>query len=291
MAGVGNYQGLQPPMVGAKPLQMESERPHAALLRVGAAALDVKVVDKAKAPLVLVPDGYKVQYVELEDQPPKRKEGKHTILSAASFISFYAKHAVEGCTEIYGIRGDRPAFSAVFDDHSATGPGWRRFQAHYECPLAREWTVWTGNNGQAKAKGQEAFAEFLENNQLDVFEPNGAVMLEIAKQLEAKKNVNYESGIRLSDGQIQYRYEEQIQGSAAKGTMTIPENFSLAIPVFDGGPRYQIEARFRYRINSDRKLVLWYDLVRPHKVIEDAAQEVWALIEEGCGTKILHAEV
>lgn len=34
-------------------------------------------------------------------------------------------------------------------------------------------------------------------------------------------------------------------------------------------------------------LKIWYELVRPHKVLEAAFRAVWAQIEEQTGTKIL----
>ena len=113
-------------------------------------------------------------------------------------------------------------------------------------------------------------------------------MLEVSRTLEAKKKVNFASGIRLANGEVQFTYEEQIQGTAAKGQIKVPETFVLGIPVFHGGPRYHVEARLRYRIADGGAMTMWYDLLRPHKIIEHAALEVWKEIETETGESILH---
>ena len=95
-------------------------------------------------------------------------------------------------------------------------------------------------------------------------------MLEIALTLEAKKKVNFVSGLRLTNGSNEFTYEEQVDGSAAKGKLKIPEKISLGIPVFLNGDPYKVEANFRYRIGDGGKLQMWYELVRPHVIIDDA---------------------
>lgn len=71
--------------------------------------------------------------------------------------------------------------------------------------------------------------------------------------------------------------------------MQIPEVFKIGIPVLEGGPRYSVQARLRYRIDGGA-LVMWFDLLRPHKIIEDAVLAVWKDIEAGTGTAILNGD-
>jgi uncharacterized protein YfdQ (DUF2303 family) len=172
------------------------------------------------------------------------------------------------------------------DDSAANGPGWGDHRVTYTCPHTTEWRTWIGAN--KKPMNQVDFAQFIEDNLPDIVE--GALLLEVSRTLEAKKKVNFASGIRLSDGQNQFTYEEQIEGTAGKGQFKVPETFALGLSVFEGGDKYAVEARLRYRINEG-KLALWYDLTRPHKIVEDAVKGVWKSIEEGTGSTILHAAV
>jgi hypothetical protein len=51
-----------------------------------------------------------------------------------------------------------------------------------------------------------------------------------------------------------------------------------------------VEARLRYRIETG-SLVMWYDLLRAHKVHEDAIMEVWGAIQSETGVSIFNGEV
>lgn len=217
---------------------------------------------------------------------PTRKKGTINFADAASFTTYIAKHKTES-TELFGTLS-HGSFTAVIDHHSTTTAGWGQHEAKYNCPQSREWQVWTQDN-KAQMK-QEQFAQFIEDNLLDIIEPASADMLEISRSLEAKKKVNFKSGIRLSNGEQQIAYEESIEGSTSKNNLTIPESFFIAIPVLTGGEPYRIEARLRYRISDSAQLTMWYDLVRPHKSFEDAVQAAWEQVETATEQKILHVE-
>jgi uncharacterized protein YfdQ (DUF2303 family) len=105
-------------------------------------------------------------------------------------------------------------------------------------------------------------------------------MLEVATNLQATTSAQFGSAMRLSNGAAQFKYHEDITASA--GGFEVPEQFCIAIPVFQNGPTYLIHARLRFRLTSG-KLQFWYDLVRPHKVIEAAAADITAIIKEQTG--------
>ncbi|MET3514313.1 uncharacterized protein YfdQ (DUF2303 family) [Pseudacidovorax sp. 1753] len=257
-----------------------------AALAAGAASVGIKTVDlaslKGQAPYAIVPEGYELQECTDFLLQPIRKAGTTKLNDAASFIAVVNDQKGEA-TRLYSTVNP-PTFLAVFNDTSAE-PGWRDHRASYNAPLSPEWQIWLGSSG--KACSQTDFAAFIEANMLDIIEPEGAVMLEVSRSLEAKKKVEFASSIRLSDGSVQFNYEEDIQGSAHKGQLKVPEVFVLAIPVFENGEPWRVEAKLRYRINDGGKLAIWYELVRPHKVIEAAVKDLRAKIAEGTGLDIL----
>lgn len=235
-------------------------------------------------PFVIIPEGYAVHDIEQLFPSPQRKRGSRNFKDVGSFIRWIAEHQTEA-THVFGDKL-KPSFKAVFNDNAAT-PGWGDFIASYACPLSTEWKKWSGHDG--KVMTQADFAKFIEDNSLDCRLPASADMIEISRSLEAKKKVNFASAIRLSDGQTQFTYEEDIQGTASKGRLSVPETFEIAIPVLEGGDLYALSCRLRYRI-ADGKLVMWFDLERPHKILEAAANQVWADIEKGTGLVIFHGE-
>ena len=54
---------------------------------------------------------------------------------------------------------------------------------------------------------------------------------------------------------------------------------TLSIPVFENEAPRELDARLRYRIKpGEGSLSLWFELVRPHKVLEAAFRETWSRI-------------
>lgn len=134
---------------------------------------------------------------------------------------------------------------------------------------------------------QVEMAQFIENNIDDVVEPVGAELLEICRTLEAKKQVNFASSIRLSDGSHQFTYEEDVQGSAQKGQMKVPEIFVIGVPVFINGEKWKVQVRLRFRIDGG-KLSMWLEVVRPHKTLEAAVKDILKQVSDGTGLMPLH---
>lgn len=226
-------------------------------------------------PYVVVPQNSAVHDLESYLPNPLRKRGNVTLNDVASFCN-YVKAEKTAFTRIYGLVKE-PGFTAVFNDNGGEN-GWKDYRAIYACPMSNEWKTWLGKSGQQMT--QADFAAFVENNLPDIAVPPAADMLEISRSLEAKKKVNFASGIRLSNGQNELTYEEEISGTASKGKLQVPEEFTIGIPVLEGGVKYSVLARLRYRIADAGKLSIWYELVRPHKILEDAVSFVWSEIEQ-----------
>jgi uncharacterized protein YfdQ (DUF2303 family) len=225
-----------------------------------------------------------------------------TFHDAASFVEYFKEFGKYSGRIFCDLRAAR--FEAVMDYHlgpvapppaepeklqvvvDGVGPtaGWCDHKATYPCPKTVEWQTWESQN--AKGMSQIDFARFLESNLLDIVRPEGAVLLETCRTLEARKSAKFASSIRLDNGETQFLYEEEIQGSAQKGKLNIPETFLLGIRPFEGSQAYKVEVRLRYRI-KEGALTMWYELVRPHKVLEDAVAEIFDQIEDGTGVKIL----
>lgn len=256
-----------------------------AAIDAGVALAEPQVI--SDTPILLVPLGASVKNLEHLLDEPTRRRGQTTLRDEASFIKYVLEEneSPAGGARIYGSYNP-PQFIAVLNDHHKLNAGWRDFTAKFNCPLSIEWQAWLASS--KKTMTQTDFAQFIEDNLPDIVEPAAADMLEISRSLEAKKKVNFASGIRLANGENQLTYEEEISGTAQKGQLQVPEVFAIGIPVLEGGPRYRVEARLRYRIADGGKLSMWYELVRPHKVLEDAVKEVWQLIQTETNITILN---
>ena len=254
-----------------------------AALDAGAASVAVQNVEDH--PVFVVPAGYTVQDASQFLDAPLRKKGTVVLNDVASFIAYVDEEKTEA-TRLYG-QYNPPSFTAILNDHRGV-PAWKDYRATYACPLSVEWKTWNEKSGRQMT--QADFAAFIEDNLPDIASPPAADMLEISRSLEAKKKVNFASGIRLANGQNELTYEEEISGTASKGKLQVPEEFTLGMPVLEGGLRYAVQARLRYRIGDGGKLSMWFELVRPHKILEDAVNAVWAEVQEKTSLRVFNGK-
>lgn len=239
-------------------------------------ASKIIAVIEGGTPGIVLPSGFEFKDLSHTLPKPLRKKGVTNVGSVKSFVHLVNEHKGVG-TKVYADVNTNAKFLAVIDDHHKDGTGWGEHRVVYNCPLSPEWKAWINSDG--KQMSQEHFAMFIEENNLDIRTPEPAAMLEISRTLQAKKNVEFASGIRLDNGQTQLTYNEEVKGTAGgKGQLAIPETFTIGIPVYVGGAGYAFEARFRYRI-KDAHLTLWYDIIRPHKVLETAFAALRAQVE------------
>jgi uncharacterized protein YfdQ (DUF2303 family) len=250
----------------------------------------------------ILPKDYAVQSLEHLNATPLRPRGNPAFDDVDSFTSFFKRKAASAARATVGIDADgnpirgpaedspesqppflvffqeeRSLFTAIFDPD-----GWRHDIATFTLKHSPEWQRWIKTN--ATPLDQLRFATFLEDNARDIVDPEAAHMLEIAYKLEAKKSVDFVSGMRLSDGSTEFTYNET---TTSKGKMEIPTTFAVNIPVFAHTVGTLVTAKFRYRIQDGGKLNLWYDLDRPDIVAEDAKDAMVALVAERLGVPIL----
>ena len=262
-------------------------------------------------PMVLLPEGFQAQNLEKVLAAPTRKRGTTTLNDAESFVAVVNDQKGSN-TRLFSTINP-PTFTAVFNHH-AEGAGWGDHMAKYNAPISPEWGAW--NKADKQKFNQVEMAQFLESNLVDVVfiekadavpaqpadgdkpavaakpaepgSPDGATFLEICRTLEVKKKVTFKSSVRLPDGSTQFTYDEDVAGSAVKGTMLIPEQFTIGVPVFENGDKWMVDVRFRYRIQEGGHLVMWLELVRPHKTIETAVKELREQIGEKTGLQVLN---
>jgi len=244
------------------------------------------------APYVIVRDGVieRPWFLTERLEAPHRKTGTVKLNDAESFIAYYGMHG--NGAPVYATM--QPAqFVAVLNDHTKDKADWRDHRALFTVKYSPEWDVWFKHNGSGAAFGSnESFALFLEENAPDIVRPEPAKMLQIALNFRVNADVQFSLVQRLSDGDIDLGYKNVVTataGRAADGNVTIPEQFAIEVPVWAGleAKKYQIEARFRYRLREG-KLTLWYELVRPHKVVEQAFKDLWTQIATATKAPCLH---
>lgn len=232
--------------------------------------------------VILAPNNLKMfDLQDIDDRTRERPRFLSQVVethSAESFINYFNRFANKDSSAIF-IDRITTRFTGIIDYHNSSDePARTLHRVIYNAPKTDAANKWLGNNNEKMS--QEDFALFIEDSQREILEPNAAEMLEIAASLKSTKNVDFKSGIRLDNGQVQFQYTETLNGQAGvNGQLSIPEKIKLALTIYKGGAPYEMEARFRYRI-TPTGLCMWYTLISPELYINDAIDDIEKVVTE-----------
>ena len=218
---------------------------------------------------------------------PERVKASVTVLDPESFINYYALFS-DPNSRVFADEVDLRVL-AVLDYHEASdsyAPRWGSHRLTLTLRHSAQWMTWIGQNN--KQMTQQQFAEFLEQNSVDITDPAGGTLREIAEDLEATVDVEFASAQRQAGGKVNFKYTETTKTTVSGGkTVTVPDNLSLAVPVFVGGPPVSMGTFLRYRI-KEAKLIFFYTLFRPEEVIRTAFAGARQAIADGIGATIIN---
>ena len=96
-------------------------------------------------------------------------------------------------------------------------------------------------------------------------------MISLARGLEIRKGTIAKEVRNAATGEVDLVYGETHHARDASGAViTVPAAFFVEIPIFEGGKRYSIAARLRYRVPESKPVMWWYEL-HAVNVYRDAA--------------------
>lgn len=212
-------------------------------------ALALKPVDGADGRQhVLIPDGYKLQDITDPNRLHPRPRGKVLLDDRASLVNYIKRH----------MTGDSTIF-ADYDAGTITArfgqSGAREHTAELRLLPSEEFTRW--NEMQGKMHAQAEFALFLEENASDIWQPEPAIMLELARDLEGVSGQSFKSRTRLTDGSHGFKFETE---NKIVSEVQAPEEFCLSIPVYHGEEPEILTAKFRWRPSAQALMMgfVWH---------------------------------
>ncbi|ARF66243.1 hypothetical protein B1H20_16795 [Streptomyces violaceoruber] len=231
----------------------------------------------------LVTPGGGVQKVDLTGPEhtgvPARKSGTTLVRDVDSFLAYFDKHGDDN-SEVYADVENR-TITAVLDAHTAGAARWGGHRLELRLRPTSAWSAWM--HADNKLMSQTAFAEFIEDNLVDLVEPTAATMLELAQSFEATTSAEFQSSQRLDSGQRRFSYVEDVQAKAGrKGDIVIPAHLVLALAPFEGTDRYKVTARFKYRLDrQEGALKLAFKIERPEDTLAAAFEDIRTLVDDG----------
>lgn len=251
-------------------------------------------IDPRTGAVIAVPSGMTLAdampFLQPKLERPERRQGTATVTTIASFIEHAKRFKDEHSAIFADDSREKPSLTAVLDYHEQTAAGQPRFGTHrttYSFPIATEWTFWTAKR-DGLAQGE--FAALVEDHMLDVVDlaligektredlvelgivPASRQRLrELARGLSVHVDSKVTQQINRATGEATLAFQETHQDEAGE-SVKVPGGFVVGIPVFRGGPRYQLIAKLRYRVRS--QAVVWsIELFGADKAFVDAFEE------------------
>lgn len=223
--------------------------------------------DERVAVLRVDPAGMKTWNLEEFAARPWRKRGTAQFDDPESFANYVGSQA-EPDLGLYANH-DTTTITAVFQDHTAAGPGWRDFTAIYRAKLTAEWLAWSSMH-KAFTNATE-LAEFIEEWRHTIAEPSMADLLDLVRHFRATKKVTFRDEIidRSGDRSLEYVTETE---AAGKGELPIPDHLTLILEPIVGVEKVWLTARFRYRLNNGQA-TFGFVLEQPDKILREAFDE------------------
>jgi uncharacterized protein YfdQ (DUF2303 family) len=245
----------------------------AAVIETAQQAAEPKELDPAKLYAVVGADGgvYGLDLERLRGTPD-RPRGVYKPATVASFEKYVERWQADQAT--IWVHPTEGKIRAVLDDHEPgeRGAGWGEHRAELDLIVPPEWAFWLAKDRQLMPQG--AFADHIEEGVRQIVAPDAATMLELAQSFHASTDATFRSRVVLASGEVRMAYDEKIDAQAGQdGSITIPQEFELAISPFVGEDPYKVMARFRYRVGGG-DLTLGYALIEPELVVRDCLEKI-----------------
>lgn len=260
-----------------------------AVIDVAQAAVAPHALEPGKVHVVALGRG-EVRQIDLTGPEhtgkPPRKTGTTLVRDVDSFMAYFDKHGTDD-SEVYADV-ERRTITAVLDAHTAEDARWGSHRLQLTLRETTAWRAWLSMDGQLVP--QAAFAEFIEDNLVDLVEPTAATMLELAESFEVTTSAEFQSSQRLDSGARRFSYVEEQTGKAGhKGDITIPATLTLALRPFEGSEPYKVTARFKYRLDKAKgALTLGFKIERPGDTLTAAFEDIRTLIDSAVPMAVLN---
>jgi uncharacterized protein YfdQ (DUF2303 family) len=248
--------------------------------RAGATYQELHTNHGAMHVLVHDADKSRVEKIDLETGAlhPFRKRGTVQVFDSVSLNTIMGENAGGNVTVYVDRNPTKPAIVAVLNGAGRDGAGWGDHRAAITFRPTPQWLKWTSIDGKMLA--QTDFANFIEDNLLDVKKPAAGDMLEISQFFEVTRTTSFKSVTRPKAGLINFKNEQSDQTSNKSGAgedMEVPDTITLFLAPMFGGTPMNVTARFRYRIENGT-LKLGVKLQRIEEIMSEIIEDFVSLI-------------
>jgi len=194
----------------------------------------------------LLPPNFVLSEIVDPDRRPVCPKTSAIVDDAASLVTYVNRF--QDHSTIIVADYDELIVTAFLDYHNANDAkeplraGMLRHKATLRLRSSEEFHRWSTVQGEMH--DQMDFARFMEENANDITDPDSATFIEISRDLEAAQGSNFKAKSRTQTGDRSFSYETE---TVVRNDITVPTQFTLSIPLFEGEPVDDITAYFRFR--------------------------------------------
>lgn len=251
---------------------------------IDGARLASPLIDRGDRQFAFVPEGYNLKDISDPARLPDRVRQDVAVDDRASLIAFVNRFS--NSDTVLFADFDALTISAVIDFHTsnepAVAPRAGDFVARFKLLPSEEFLRWDKMEGEMWP--QAVFAEFLDENSMNISDPEPATMLEISRELEATIGAVFKAKVSLQNGDRAFTYETETK---TKGDLVVPKRFTLCIPLFNGEGPELLEANFRFRPTGEG-LTLGFFWHRVEVRRRAFFNEIAAAVSEGTGRPVFN---
>lgn len=230
------------------------------------------IVTASGREFIIVPDGFKEKDVTdphgLQPKKPIYIEQDVTVQTVDSLVEYVNKYKTADTMLFADMAAN--TIVAHIDYHGAKTAEHVAHAASMQLQYSEEWTCWQGMND--KLLKQLDFARFIEENSADVAAPTGGELLEVCRDLQAARGVNFKRAIRTNTDHENFEFAEN-SDIRAKNGVEVPTKFELSIPVYFDTRNIPLQAFLRWNLAGEQ-LVLGVKLHRHEHVRQAMFKEI-----------------
>jgi uncharacterized protein YfdQ (DUF2303 family) len=257
-------------------------------------AVELDDIDPTLPHVISVPEKTRLETIDLERfmVNPRRPKGFLKVRDQLSFVDYINKHKVGGRTLILA---EKEHVVAVFNGHLdnlsplAAVAGWGDWGIELDLEYTESWKAWVKLAGSGY-NVSESFADFLEENQRDVLDPDPQHLLDIVTNLRLASNTTVTRRVNLANGGVRFEFAEDFQpaggGSDDSGSLEVPRSISIALQAFYDGPVYTVPALLRYRVQNGAIQWMVKFTSEQRVIFEEAFNVMCETIHTSCGVTV-----
>lgn len=181
---------------------------------------------------------------DLDALKPTRIRQAVTLQTVDSLVDYVDRFKTDDTILFADIKAS--SIAALIDYHAPAASAHVDHKANMVLPFSEEWKTWAGIDG--RMMDQLAFARFLEENAVDIVAPTGADLLEVCRDLQAKRKVDFRKAVRTNTDCENFEYTDETTATTKSGGVEVPSKFQLNLPVYFGGEPVTLFAFLRWNL-------------------------------------------